>query len=59
MSTVIIESRVGIILSAMLWFKLIAALVPPYVLAGMGISCNYGLGAGHGAAAAEAVSRRV
>ena len=37
-STVIIEPRVGIILSAVLWLKLIAVLVPPYVLAGMGIS---------------------
>src|SRR5436853_4138594 len=37
-STVIIEPRVGVILSAVLWLKLIAVLVPPYVLAGMGIS---------------------
>src|SRR5258708_30052636 len=37
-STVLLDPSTGILLSAMLWLKLIAALVPPYVFAGMGIS---------------------
>src|SRR5262245_39364388 len=37
-STVLINWPVRLILSAMLWLKLIAALLPPYVFAGMGIS---------------------
>jgi hypothetical protein len=37
-STVLLDPSIGILLSAMLWLKLIAALVPPYVFAGMGIS---------------------
>jgi hypothetical protein len=38
LSTVLIDTSAGIVLSAVLWLKLIAALVPPYVFAGMGIS---------------------
>ncbi len=37
-STVLLDPSIGILLSIMLWLKLIAALVPPYVFAGMGIS---------------------
>jgi len=37
-STVVLDTSAGILLSAVLWLKLIAALVPPYVFAGMGIS---------------------
>jgi hypothetical protein len=37
-STVLLTPPVSIILSATLWLKLIVALVPPYVFAGMGIS---------------------
>jgi hypothetical protein len=37
-STVLLDPSIGILLSAMLWLKVIAALVPPYVFAGMGIS---------------------
>src|SRR5215468_3662284 len=37
-STVLVDTSVGIFLSAVLWLKLIAALLPPYVFAGMGIS---------------------
>ncbi|MFL5049518.1 MAG: hypothetical protein ACJ8D4_05355 [Xanthobacteraceae bacterium] len=37
-STVVLGPPMGIILLATLWLKLIAALVPPYVFAGMGIS---------------------
>jgi hypothetical protein len=37
-STVLLNWPVRLILSAMLWLKLIAALVPPYIFAGMGIS---------------------
>jgi len=37
-STVLLTPPVSIILSATLWLKLIAALVPPYVFAGMAIS---------------------
>jgi hypothetical protein len=37
-STVLLDPQAGIILSAALWFKLIAALLPPYVFAGMAIS---------------------
>ncbi len=37
-STVLLDPSLGILLSAMLWLKLIAALLPPYVFAGMGIS---------------------
>ncbi len=37
-STVLLDPAMGILLAAMLWLKLIAALVPPYVFAGMGIS---------------------
>src|SRR5437773_4540252 len=37
-STVLLDPSTGILLSAILWLKLIAALVPPYVFAGMGIS---------------------
>jgi hypothetical protein len=37
-STVLLNPRAGLIMSAALWLKLIAALVPPYVFAGMGIS---------------------
>jgi hypothetical protein len=37
-STVLLNWPVRLVLSAMLWLKLIAALVPPYVFAGMGIS---------------------
>jgi hypothetical protein len=37
-STVLIDASMGIFLSAVLWLKLIAGLLPPYVLAGMGIS---------------------
>jgi hypothetical protein len=37
-STVLIDTSMGIILSAALWLKLIAALLPPYVFAGMGIN---------------------
>jgi hypothetical protein len=37
-STVLVDPSIGILLSAVLWLKLIAALVPPYVFAGMGIS---------------------
>lgn len=37
-STVLLDPSIGILLSAVLWLKLIAALVPPYVFAGMGIS---------------------
>jgi hypothetical protein len=37
-STVLFNPPMRIILSATLWLKLIAALVPPYVFAGMGIS---------------------
>jgi hypothetical protein len=37
-STVLLDASMGIVLSAVLWLKLIAALVPPYVFAGMGIS---------------------
>src|SRR5262249_8110365 len=37
-STVLLDTSMGIFLSAVLWLKLIAALLPPYVFAGMGIS---------------------
>jgi len=37
-STVLLDPGFGLVLSAMLWLKLIAALVPPYIFAGMGIS---------------------
>jgi hypothetical protein len=37
-STVLLDASMGFVLSALLWLKLIAALVPPYVFAGMGIS---------------------
>ena len=37
-STVLLDPEFGFILSAVLWLKLIAALVPPYIFAGMGIS---------------------
>ena len=37
-STVLLNWPIRLILSATLWLKLIAALVPPYVFAGMGIS---------------------
>src|SRR5262249_42134886 len=37
-STVVLDTSAGILLSAVLWLKLIAALLPPYVFAGMGIS---------------------
>jgi len=37
-STVLLDASMGILLSAVLWLKLIAALLPPYVFAGMGIS---------------------
>jgi hypothetical protein len=37
-STVLLDPSFGVLLSAVLWLKLIAALVPPYVFAGMGIS---------------------
>src|SRR5262249_56302715 len=37
-STVLLNWPTRLILSATLWLKLIAALVPPYVFAGMGIS---------------------
>jgi hypothetical protein len=37
-STVLLDASMGIFLSAVLWLKLIAALLPPYVFAGMGIS---------------------
>src|SRR5262245_25657220 len=37
-STVVLEPSSGIVLSAVLWLKLIAALLPPYVFAGMAIS---------------------
>ena len=37
-STVLINWPVRLVLSAMLWLKLIAGLLPPYVFAGMGIS---------------------
>jgi len=37
-STVLLDPSIGILLSAMLWLKLIVALVPPYIFAGMGIS---------------------
>jgi hypothetical protein len=37
-STVLLDPSTGVLLSAILWLKLIAALVPPYVFAGMGIS---------------------
>jgi hypothetical protein len=37
-STVLLSPPMGIILLATLWLKLIAALLPPYVFAGMGIS---------------------
>jgi hypothetical protein len=37
-STVLLDPRLGFILSAVLWLKLIAALVPPYIFAGMDIS---------------------
>jgi len=37
-STVLLDPSSGIVLSTMLWLKLIAALVPPYVFAGMAIS---------------------
>jgi hypothetical protein len=37
-STVLLDASMGLLLSAVLWLKLIAALLPPYVFAGMGIS---------------------
>jgi hypothetical protein len=37
-STVLLDASLGILLSAVLWLKLIAALLPPFVFAGMGIS---------------------
>src|SRR4051794_5358971 len=37
-STVLLNPPMRIILSAMLWLKLIASLLPPYVFAGMGVS---------------------
>src|SRR5215831_13287325 len=37
-STVLINWPTRLVLSAMLWLKLIAGLLPPYVFAGMGIS---------------------
>jgi hypothetical protein len=37
-STVLLDASMGILLSAVLWLKLIAGLLPPYVFAGMGIS---------------------
>src|SRR5215813_9722985 len=37
-STVVLDASVGILFSAALWLKLIVALLPPYVFAGMGIS---------------------
>jgi hypothetical protein len=37
-STVVLDTSMGLLLSAVLWLKLIAALLPPYVFAGMGIS---------------------
>jgi hypothetical protein len=37
-STVLLDPGFGFVLSAVLWLKLIAALVPPYIFAGMGIS---------------------
>src|SRR5262249_5085599 len=37
-STVLLDASMGIFLAAVLWLKLIAALLPPYVFAGMGIS---------------------
>jgi len=37
-STVVVDPSEGILLSALLWLKQIAALLPPYIFAGMGIS---------------------
>jgi hypothetical protein len=37
-STVLLNPPMRIVLSAMLWLKLIASLLPPYVFAGMGVS---------------------
>jgi hypothetical protein len=37
-STVLLDPSAGILLSAVLWLKLIAAMIPPYVFAGMGTS---------------------
>ena len=37
-STVLLDPGFGFVLAAVLWLKLIAALVPPYIFAGMGIS---------------------
>jgi hypothetical protein len=37
-STVLLNWPVRLVLSAMLWLKLIAGLLPPYLFAGMGIS---------------------
>src|SRR5262249_59880894 len=37
-STIVLDTSVGILLSAVLWLKLIAALLPPYVVAGTRLS---------------------
>src|SRR4029079_11829343 len=37
-STVVIDPAAGFVMPALLWLKVIAALVPPYVFAGMAIS---------------------
>ena len=37
-STVVIDPATGFLLAVLLWGKVIAALVPPYVFAGMAIS---------------------